>query len=440
MLGISAEKTPEKSEEGWIGPAPWIETELPGPNAQRIIDLDKRHSSPSYTRDYPLVVRRAVGSVVEDVDGNRFLDLTAGIAVCSTGHCHPKVVEAIKNQAENLIHACGADFYYEPMAELMSQLAGITPGPSEKRVFLTNSGAETVEAAMKLARFTTGRKWLIAFHGAFHGRTMGALSLTSSKRRHREGFGPLIPMVAHVPYQDVDAIESQLFKHQMAPGEVAAIFVEPFQGEGGYVIPEPDFLPKLRDLCDKHGILLVCDEIQSGMGRTGKWFAFEHFGIVPDIVLMAKGIASGLPLGAMIARSDLMGWPPGAHASTFGGNPVACAAALASLELIRSGFLENARTAGAQLLAGLQSLVDKQKTLNNARGIGLMCAVDVVNNRTGKPDPKRRDRIANEAFGRGLIVLPCGDTSIRFCPPLCINSAQTDVGLRLFGETVTTVG
>ncbi|MHC5111976.1 MAG: acetyl ornithine aminotransferase family protein [Planctomycetota bacterium] len=437
MLGIRPEQTP-KSDDTWIGPAPWIEGTIPGPIAKTYIASDEGVSSPSYTRDYPLVVKRAVGSVVEDVDGNRFLDLSAGIAVCATGHCHPHVVQAIKEQAENLIHICGADFYYPSMATVMEKLAAIVPGKKPKRVFLTNSGTETVEAAIKLARFTTKRKYIVGFYGAFHGRTLGSLSLTSSKSRQREGFGPLLPMVAHVPYQDVDAIENHLFKYQINPGEVAAIVVEAIQGEGGYIVPDAEFLPKLRTLCDKHGILLVCDEIQSGMGRTGKWFAFEHFGIEPDMVLIAKGIASGMPLGALVTRADVMDWPPGAHASTFGGNPVCCAAATATIELIEAGLLSNAATLGATLKQMLEATTARMKCLSNPRGIGLMCAVDVVNPRSGCADPARREKIAREAFQRGIIVLPCGETAIRFCPPLCINQAQLEVGLKLFEEAVAT--
>jgi len=439
MLGIKESDRQKQTEDQWIGPAPWIETPLPGPIAREWIDRDQRSSSPSYTRDYPLVVQRAVGSVVEDVDGNRFLDLTAGIAVCATGHCHPKVVAAIEAQARSLIHICGSDFYYPPMAELMEKLAGLVPSDVPKRVFLTNSGTEAVEAALKLARFATDRKWIIAFHGAFHGRTMGSLSLTSSKVRQRKGFGPFVPMIAHSPYGDADAIESTLFRQQMAPTEVAAIFVEAMQGEGGYVVPPADFLPKLRALCDRHGILLVCDEIQSGMGRTGKWFAFEHFGVVPDMVLVAKGIASGMPLGALIAPADLMAWGPGAHASTFGGNPVCCAAALATLELIESHYMATAASLGQRLRDTLGEAAARHKTLTNVRGLGLMCALDVAHRRTGKGDPKLRDRILMEVFNRGVILLPCGESGIRFCPPLCINQAQLDVGLRIFEEAVATV-
>jgi 4-aminobutyrate aminotransferase len=439
VLGIKNGETKPMSGDSWIGPAPWVETTLPGPNAKLVIERDHQRTSPSYTRDYPLVVRRAVGSVVEDVDGNRFLDLSAGIAVCSTGHCHPRVVAAIENQARSLIHMCGADFYYPPLADLADKLACLIRSDSPYRVFFTNSGTEATEAALKLARFHTHRKWMIAFYGAFHGRSMGALSLTSSKARQRKEFGPFVPMVAHVPYGQTDAIVNTLFRYQMDPSEVAAVFVEAIQGEGGYIVPEPEFLQSLRALCDKHGMLLVCDEIQSGMGRTGKWFAFEHFGVVPDIVLMAKGIASGLPLGAVLARSDIMNWPPGAHASTFGGNPVACAAALATLELVEQSYMANAERLGGVLKARLGELCEKHSALSNPRGLGLMCAVDVIHRRTGKPDPSLRERILKEVFGRGVILLGCGESAIRFCPPLCINQAQLDVGLRLLDEAIATV-
>ena len=436
MLGIKQNEESRSSGDTWIGPAPCIESPIPGPIARSLIDRDHKHCSPSYTRDYPLVVKRASGSVIEDVDGHRFLDFAAGIAVCSTGHCHPKVSAAIIEQAGTLIHICGSDFYYPSMVELMEKLAALIPGNDLQKVYLTNSGTEAVEAAIKLARYHTKRKWIIAFHGAFHGRTMGALALTCSKTRQQERFGPLIPMVAHVPYGDVDAIQQTLFRYKMAPDEVAAIFVESLQGEGGYYVPEPTFLPRLRELCDKHKILLVGDEIQSGAGRTGKWFAYEHFGVVPDITLMAKGMASGMPIGAVIARADVMNWPPGAQGSTYAGNPICCAAANATLDLIKSAYLENAATLGKRLEARLSEIQDKYKIITNSRGMGLMRAVDIVNKRTGKDDPKLRDRIAKEAFERGLILLPCGDTAIRFCPPLCINDAQLDVGLRVFEEVL----
>lgn len=441
MLGIKQEIEPQgRGGDGWIGPAPAIVTDLPGPHARELIERDEKFSSPSYTRDYPLVAKRGLGSVVEDVDGNRFLDFAAGIAVCATGHCHPKVVSAIEQQARTLIHICGSDFYYPPMVDLMEKLATIVPGSTAKRVFLTNSGAEAVEAAFKVARHHTNRKWVIAFHGAFHGRTMGALSLTCSKARQKEKFGPLVPMVAHVPYGSVDAIEATLFKHQMSPSEVAAIFVEAIQGEGGYIVPQPAFLPELRELCDKHGILLVCDEIQSGIGRTGKWFAFEHFGIVPDLVTVAKGLASGMPLGAVIASADIMSWPPGAQGSTFGGNPVCCAAAMATLELVENSYMANAAKLGGRLLDRLGKMADEgKKSVANPRGLGLMCGFDILNKKTGKPDPKRRQKILVAAFERGLILLGCGEAGIRVCPPLCINEGQLDIGLRLLDETIAAV-
>jgi len=438
MLSVKQNGPKGKLDHEWIGPAPWIETPLPGPKAKALIARDERCSSPSYARYYPLVVRRGTGSVVEDVDGNRFLDLAAGIAVCSTGHCHPKVVAAIEEQAKNLIHGCGSIFYYEPMIELMEKLAAIVPGKGGKRVFLTNSGTEATEGAIKLVRHHTKRPWLISFQGAFHGRTTGALALTCSKAVQQAGFGPLLPMVAHVPYGDLGAIE-QLFRCKMDPSEVAAIFVEVVQGEGGYLVPDQKFLPRLRALCDKHGIMLVCDEIQSGMGRTGKWFAFEHFGIVPDIVLTAKGIASGMPIGAFVARGEISSWPPGSHATTFGGNPVCCAAALASIELIERGLMANATTLGERMRARLDEIAGKRKCVENVRGLGLMNAVDVVNSRSGKSSPELRNRVLTESFERGVLLLGCGKSSIRFCPPLCLNEAQLDVGLKLFDEVVATV-
>jgi 4-aminobutyrate aminotransferase len=439
MLGIKTERERPISSDGWIGPAPYIQSPFPGPLAKAYAARDDRVSSPSYTRDYPLVVKRAVGSVVEDVDGNRFLDFAAGIAVCATGHCHPKVVAAIEEQARSLLHICGSDFYYPSMVEVMEKLAAIAPWKGERRVLLTNSGTEAVEAAIKLSRFHTKRKWIIAFQGAFHGRTMGSLALTCSKARQREGFGPLIPMVAHVPYGEAEAIESKLFKYQMGPEEVAAVFVEPIQGEGGYTVPTAEFLPDLRKLCDKHGILLVCDEIQTGVGRTGKWFAYEHFGITPDIVLMAKGLASGMPLGAVLTRGDIMNWPPGAQGSTFGGNPVCCAAALATLELVESTYMANAAELGVRLKEGLAEIADHRKMISGVRGLGLMCGADIINRRTGKGDVKIRKRVLDAAFERGLILLPCGEFGIRFCPPLCINEAQLDVGLKLFDEALAVV-
>jgi 4-aminobutyrate aminotransferase len=417
---------------------PDIRTPLPGVKAAGLLARDKQFVSPSYTRDYPLVVERALGSVVEDSDGNRFLDFAAGIAVCATGHCHPKVVAAIEQQAKKLIHICGSDYYYPPMIDLMEKLAAITPsgnGGGDKKVLLTNSGAEAVEAAFKLARHHTNRKYAIAFHGAFHGRTMGALSLTSSKSRQREKFAPLVPMTAHVAFGDLKAIESTLFKYQMNPSEVAAIFVEPIQGEGGYLVSPPGFLKGIRELCDKHGILMIADEIQSGAGRTGKWFAYEHFDVVPDITLMAKGIASGMPLGAVIANEGIMDWPPGAQGSTYGGNPVCCAAAMATLELVEKSYMKNAADMGKILIEGLKGIASRHKNVSSPRGLGLMCGVDILNDK-GAVDPALRNKIVVSAYEHGLIILGCGEHTMRFCPPLCITKDELETGLKLFEAAV----
>jgi 4-aminobutyrate aminotransferase len=378
--------------------------------------------------------------VVEDLDGNRYLDFTAGIAVCSTGHCHPHVVEAIERQARNLLHMCGSDFYYESMILLAEKLAAIAPGGDAKRVLFTNSGAESVEAAIKLARHYTQRKVIVAFYGAFHGRTMGALSLTASKYRQKERFGPLVPMVEHVPYGDLAAIDRDIFHRIAAPEEVAAIFVEPIQGEGGYIVPPPEFLPGLREMCDRHGIMLVMDEIQSGMGRTGKMFACEHWNVAPDILVLAKGIASGMPLGAVVAPARIMNWPQGAQGSTFGGNPVSCAAALATIELLEKQFMANAEKLQPLAMEKLRRIDQKHRCLSSPRGLGLMLAIDVVKDgRTREPDPQLRDRIVSEAFNRGLLLLGCGETGIRFTPPLCINRVQLEIGLDVFEEAVSTV-
>jgi 4-aminobutyrate aminotransferase len=397
-----------------LGVAPSITTALPGPKAKALIERDEKYSSPSYTRDYPLAVERALGSVVEDLDGNRFLDIAAGIAVCATGHCHPEVVATIVEQTRKLIHICGSDFYYPPMVDIMEKLSAITPG-GPKKVLLTNSGAEAVEAAFKLARHHTNRKYAISFHGAFHGRTMGALALTSSKARQRERFSPLVPMTAQVPYGDVAAIESTLFRYQMNPSEVAAVFVEALQGEGGYIVPPANFLPDLRKLCDKHGILLVCDEIQSGVGRTGKWFAFEHFGITPDIVLMSKGLASGMPLGAVIARDNIMDWPEGAQGSTFGGNPVCCAAALAVLDTITAeGLLEHVRQVGKEIATGIDAL--EHPLVTEVTGAGLMIGI-------GLAAPVSAAVVAAARDG-GYLVNNAVPDRIRLIPPLVLTEAQ----------------
>ncbi|HEV3301276.1 MAG TPA: acetyl ornithine aminotransferase family protein [Planctomycetaceae bacterium] len=427
---------------------PSIQTELPGPKARRMVERDERVTSPSYTRVYPLVVARGEGVMIEDVDGNRFLDFNAGIAVCSTGHCHPRVVEAINRQAANLLHMSGTDFYYPAELELAEKLTQITPGKFAKRVFFTNSGTEAVEAAFKLARYHSKRQNLIAFYGAFHGRTMGAVSLTASKVTHRRGFGPLVPGVIHVPYADcrggnhklsaggpgtIEMIEKTLFRKEVAPDEVAAIFVEPIQGEGGYLVPPPEFHRELRALCDRHGILLVVDEIQSGMGRTGKMCAIEHWGVEPDIVCLAKGIASGLPLGAIVARAELMDWPPGAHASTFGGNPVACAAALETIALLEEELMENATRQGNFLLAELAKLKRTHPMIAEVRGKGLMIGFDIVA-ADGSPAPEEAERLVQMCFHKGLLLLRCGESAIRICPPLVVTQEHCETALSIMAE------
>jgi 4-aminobutyrate aminotransferase len=425
---------------------PFLKPPVPGPRARALLARDQAVMSPSYTRAYPLVVARGSGAVIEDVDGNRFLDFTAGIAVTASGHCHPHVTAAVRDQAEKLLHMSGTDFYYEPEIALAEQLAKLAPGPTPKRVFFTNSGAESLEAGLKLARWHTGRTRAIAFYGAFHGRTYGAMSLSGSKVVHRRGFSPLVPEIHHVPYprrdslsdagsgrENIKHIEDVLLRRLASPDEVAAIFVEPIQGEGGYHVPPPDFLPSLRQLCDKHGILLVADEVQSGMGRTGKMFALEHWNVEPDILCLAKGIASGMPLGAMVAKADVMDWPSGSHASTFGGNPVSCRAALATIELLQSELIANASARGEQLKRGLGGL-QKQfpQIVGDVRGLGLMVAMDLTAN--GVLDPTRRDAVVQAAFERGLLLLGCGESAIRFCPPLCISAEQIDTALRILAE------
>jgi 4-aminobutyrate aminotransferase len=408
---------------------PHIKTKPPGPNAQAIIDRDERFTAPAYGRVYPLVVKHGRGVAIEDVDGNLFLDFTAGIAVASTGHSHPKVVQAIQEQAAKFLHFCGSDFYYEPMALLAEKLSHLAPGASGKKVFLTNSGTEAVEAAIKLARYATQRTHLIAFLGSFHGRTLGALSLTASRPSHRARFGPLLPDVHHIPYgmEGLDALENKLFRHHVAPDEVAAVFVEPVQGEGGYVVPPSDFLGKLAEICRRHGILLVADEIQSGFGRTGKMFACEHWGVEPDILCVAKGIASGLPLGAMIAKSEISTWKHGNHGSTFGGNPVACAAALATIDLIENGLMANAAEVGSYLKEKLTQLKNKHSAIKDVRGLGLMVGVELA-------DSELRDRVVRAAFESGLLLLGCGESTIRFSPPLIVTKNEVDIAVEIFSS------
>jgi 4-aminobutyrate aminotransferase len=430
---------------------PHLVTALPGPRAQAIIDRDNKVISPSYTRDYPLVVKRGEGAMIEDVDGNRFLDFNAGIAVVAAGHCHPRVVEAVQRQAAELLHMSGTDFYYESMVTLAEKLARLTPGGVDRRVYFGNSGTEAVEAAIKLARYHSGRDKFIAFLGGFHGRTMGSLSLTGSKIAQRRHFGPMLP-VQHVPYaycyrcaygkhpdtcnvECVKVIEDQLFKTILPAEEVAAIVVEPIQGEGGYLVPPAKFHEELRRLADKHGILLIHDEVQSGMGRTGRMFASEHFGVTPDIVTLAKGIASGMPLGAMVAKAEIMNWTPGAHASTFGGNPVSCAAALTTIELLEESLVENAAAMGAHLLGRMRDWPRRFRHVGDVRGKGLMIGFELVTNQeTRERAPELRKSVEMMAFERGLLVLGCGQNSVRLCPPLVITRDQADFAVDTLEE------
>jgi 4-aminobutyrate aminotransferase len=407
--------------------APRILTELPGPKARELIERDARVTSPSLARAYPFVPARGEGCVLEDVDGNRFLDFNAGIAVASTGHAHPDVVTAVRRQAGELLHYSGTDFYLPIYAEVCQRLDRITNVGGPTRTFLTNSGTEAVEAAMKMTRHATGRQYLIAFLGGFHGRSYGSVSLTASKSRQRSGFSPLLPGVLHAPYGDFEYIEEVLFKRLVTPDEVAAVLVEPIQGEGGYVVPPDGWLAYVRELCTERGILFVADEIQSGMGRTGRMWASEHWGVVPDVVLAGKGIASGLPLGATIARAELMRWEVGAHGSTYGGNPVACAAAIATMDLIERDLAENAEKMGALLIDGVRALAERQPLIRDVRGIGLMIGVEFADGETA-------DAVELACYRRGLLTLRAGDATIRMSPPLVIGPEQVETGLALFEE------
>ena len=434
---------------------PQIKTDLPGPKAKAIIDGDQRYISPSYTRGFPLVMRRGWGAMIEDVDGNIFLDCNAGVAVCATGHCHPKVVEAIKRQAGEFLHLSAADYYYPQLVELGEKLQSATPGKYAKRVHFGNSGAEAVETAIKIAKYATRRDKFIAFYGAFHGRTMGALSFTASKTAQRRGFGRQVMDVTHIPYayckrcaygqrvetchvECLNIIEDVLFKTTVPPEEVAAILVEPVQGEGGYIIPPQKFFDHLNDLREKFGILIIADEVQSGMGRTGRMFACEHFNFVPDIITIAKGIASGLPLSATVARSELMDWHYGAHASTFGGNPVAIAASMATFELLESSLMANCRVMGDRFMRGLARLREKYSDhIADVRGLGLMIGVEVVESSVAnRPDVALREKIVNECFKRGLVILGCGESSLRFSPPLVIDAEQVDCALEILDKAI----
>lgn len=430
--------------------APHLITDVPGPNAQLVLERDARVTSPSLPRAYPFVPKRGAGSVVEDVDGNIFLDLNAGIAVTSTGHCHPKVVEAIQRQAAELIHYSASDFFLPIYSEVAERLDQIAPMSEPVRSFLTNSGTEAVEAGMKLARWGTGRQYIIGFYGSFHGRSYGSVSLTASKANYRAGFGPLLPGVLHAYYGDgrdmqmapgsaqdgfptIDYIEHFLFKKMVLPNEVAAIVVEPVLGEGGYIVPPDGWLRALRDLCDRHGIYLVCDEVQCGMGRTGRMWAVEHEGVEPDILLAGKGIASGMPLGAMIAKDSKMTWTVGTHGSTYGGNPVSCAAALATMDVIQQEhLLENADKVGDVMLNGLRDMAERHQSIREVRGRALMIGVEL-------PDHNFALEIEHRAFRKGLLVLGCGESAIRMAPPLVFREDQARIALEVFEETIADV-
>jgi len=449
--------TAQTLAKGAKGALPQINTSLPGPEARRVLELDRTYVSPSYTRDYPLVAKSGRGMIVEDVDGNTFLDFAAGIAVASTGHCHPEVVSAIQEQAATLIHMSGTDFYYPSLAQFAQRLSSIAPGKEAKRVYFGNSGAEAVEAAIKLAKYHTKRDKLVAFHGAFHGRTMGALSLTASRAIQRKGFGTLLSGVFHTPFPDtyrgtygirpehasqdcLNYLEKELFRRRVDPDEVAAIFIEPIQGEGGYLPAPVEFLQGLQAICRKHGILLVADEVQCGMGRTGKWWAVEHAGIEPDIICTAKGIASGMPLGAIIARASVMDWTPGAHASTFGGNPVCIAAANATMDLLEREYIANAARMGEFIMGRLAGWRERHKIVGDVRGRGLMIGIEIVRDqKTREKAPDLRNQLVQAAFHKGLLVLGSGDTTLRLMPPLILNEEQADFAIRTLDGCLTEI-
>lgn len=433
--------------------ARWVK----GSKNKRILELDRKYVAPCYTRSHYTVLEKGKGAVVWDVEGNRYLDFAAGIAVVATGHCHPKVVKAIKDQAGKLIHMSGTDFFYEPQVNLAEKLAEIAPGGKNKKVFFGNSGTEAVEACLKLARYHTRRYRFIGFHGAFHGRTLGALSLTGSKAVQRSRFGPLVPGVTHVNYAYcyrcpfnltyptcnfacIDCIEEDLFRTCVPPEDVAAIVVEPVQGEGGYVFPPEGYHQRLKALADKYDILFIDDEVQAGMGRTGRMFAIEHWGVKPDMLAVAKGVASGMPLGACVARSSLMDWVPGSHASTFGGNPISCRAALATIELLEGGLVENSARLGKYMLKEIQKMMPRHRFFGDVRGKGLMIGVEIVKNRKTKEYNKpARDAIIQEAFKRGLIMLGCGPSVLRFMPPLVVTKREIDDALTILDEAVSAV-
>lgn len=423
---------------------PYIVTPPPGPKAQAVIEQDGRYASPSYIKAYPLVVECGEGTMIQDVDGNRYLDFMAGIAAVSTGHAHPRVVSAIKEAAEKFLHICATDFYYHAFSTLCERLARIGPGSDPKRVFLTNSGTEAVEGAIKLARSHTKRTNIIAFEGAFHGRTMGAVSLNASRVKYRRHFGPFLPGVHHLPYADpyrpthwMEAVEN-LFRQRVAPDEIAAVFIEPILGEGGYVVPEPGFLPYWREFCDTHGALLIFDEVQSGIGRTGHMWASQALNVIPDVTLSAKGLGSGMPIGAIIAKESAMSWERGTHGSTIAGNPVCCAAALATLDLIEADMLSNVRKMGSMLLDGLKGLQAKHDVIGNVRGVGLMIGVEFVKDRTTKePFEGLTGKIEMSAFQKGLLLLSCGRSTLRLAPAFVVDEEDIANALRIIDESLT---
>ena len=417
-------KRPAKSSASY---GPEIRVSPPGPKARAIIERDGEFITPSYTRSYPLVIDRGEGMFVFDADGNRFLDFTSGVAVNALGHVHPEIAKALADQAAKFVHMAGTDFYYGVMSDFAKKICSLMPGPGAKQCFLTNSGTESVEAAMKLARYVTKRPRFVAFFNGFHGRSMGSLSLTASKPTQRRHFSPLLADVSHSIYNDLGFLRKWVFGKICPPEDVAAIFVEPIQGEGGYNVATREFMTGLRELCDKHGILLVVDEIQTGLGRTGKMFAIEHFGVTPDILVVAKPVGGGLPLGAMIARKDLHVWPTGAHANTFGGNPVACAAGLKAIELIEKSAMRNAVKMGEHLSGRLAAIAAKHDKVYEERGLGLMRAIEIVKSKAGRePDGAGRDAIVRACFERGLLLLGCGETAIRFLPALNVEKGHID--------------
>ena len=435
-------------------PLPDLRTPLPGPNTRALLARDDRVVSKSYTRGYPFSMKRGEGSWVWDLDDNRFLDMTCGVGVTNLGHGHPGVLAAVRAQLERFMHMAGTDFYYEQQVRCAEELARISPTSGAQRVFLANSGTEAVEGALKLARKHTGRPRVISFFGAFHGRTYGAMSLSASKPIHRQGYEPLVPGIIHVPYGycyrcpihltypacDIDCvawIERNIFGKLTDPQEVAAIFVEPMQGEGGYILPPEGWMQRLRALCDAHGILLVADEVQSGMGRTGRFFAIEHTGVEPDVTCIAKGIANGLPLAAIVSRAELMDWAPGSHANTFGGNPVACAAAIAVIEAIeREGLLENATAMGQRLLHALAQLAQEHPTIGDVRGIGLMVGAELIDPERGTPAVALRDQSVDLAYERGVLLLGAGPSTVRFLPPLNVTAHEIDLAVDIFADAL----